>query len=68
MIVFNYLIVLISIWVLFFFLFLPIAITHNDNALPGQELGAPDRHYFGLKTLTSLGVAIVITFLYAFFI
>ena len=68
MFLFNYFIVLITIWVVLFFIFLPIAITHNQPPISGQELGAPDKHYFGLKILTSLSLSIFFTFIYAFFV
>ena len=66
MFLFNYFVVLITIWIIIFFICLPIAITHNEIPIAGQELGAPDKHYFGLKTLISFGLSIVITLIYAF--
>ena len=64
---YNHLITFTCIFIVVFFICLPIGITQNDDTTIGIEKGAPKNPHLGLKTMISVIISLVLTIIYAKF-
>ena len=65
MVLFEYFIIYIVIWWIFFFISLPLGVKRSENLLPGQDTGAPEKTYLWKKfTIVSL-IALIFTYIVA---
>ena len=65
MVLFEYFIIYIVIWWIFFFISLPLGVKRSENLLPGQDTGAPEKTYLWKKfTIVSL-ISLIFTYIVA---
>jgi len=60
----KFAILTIIIWIVVFFLFLPLGNKMPDNVASGHADSAPEKHYMLRKVLISLAVSIILAVCY----
>ena len=66
MVLFEYFIIYIVIWWIFFFISLPLGVKRSENLLPGQDTGAPEKTYLWKKFIIVSLLSLIFTYIVAF--
>lgn len=58
----NFILAVTMLWVVLFFISVPLFLKMPDKQEVGHAIGAPEKHYFGFKILVTFLISVLIAF------